>query len=288
MTWALGIAGALTGGYFQGHEEGAWTRRLNGGMAPERGVTAALLAELGFVGPEEPLEGEYGFYRVFAENEYDPAVLTAGIGSSFKILETWLKSYPMNSTLHGPVEALLKLMNENGISHQDIAAISASFHQYLEILAKKKIKTVVSAQFSLPFALAVASVHRKVTVNEFTDDALRDPAVLEMIDRIEVAYDPALYERVAGESQPGRVVVRTKDGRRFTKEVLYPKGHPLNPMSCEEIKRKFATLTEGLLTESEQDTVYEMVMDLESLGNISGLMKLCSLPSLRNRTGHGE
>src|SRR3990172_916841 len=49
MTWALGIAGAFTGGYFQGHDEGAWTRRLNGGMTPSRGVTAALLAERGFV-----------------------------------------------------------------------------------------------------------------------------------------------------------------------------------------------------------------------------------------------
>ena len=46
--YALGLAAAFTGGTFQGHEEGAWQRSLNGGMASERGVTAALLAETGF------------------------------------------------------------------------------------------------------------------------------------------------------------------------------------------------------------------------------------------------
>src|SRR3990172_8383301 len=145
MTWALGIAGAFTGGYFQGHDEGAWTRGLNGGMTPSRGVTAALLAERGFVGPEKPLEGEYGFYRVFAQGEYDPAALIADLGGSYKIMETWLKAYPMNTTLHAPVEALLQLMRTHHITHVDIEAISATFHQYVPILAKKQVRTVVSA-----------------------------------------------------------------------------------------------------------------------------------------------
>src|SRR5690606_18064473 len=123
MTWAFGIAGALTGGYFQGHEEGAWTRRLNGGMSPSRAVSAALLGERGFVGPERPLEGEYGFYRVFANGEFDPQVLVEGLGRTYKIEETWLKTYPMNSTLHSSAEALLSIMKTNSLRHTDIVEI---------------------------------------------------------------------------------------------------------------------------------------------------------------------
>lgn len=278
MTWTLGIAGALTGGYFQGHEEGAWTRRLNGGMTPSRGVTAALLGERGFVGPERPLEGEYGFYRVFANGEYDPQVLIEGLGKSYKIEETWLKTYPMNSTLHSPTEALLSIIKVNGLRYADISEIKASFLEYVPILSKKEVKTVVSAQFSLPFALAVAAVRGKVTVDEFEDDVLTDPEVLAMIQRVNCAYDAELIQRAGLGSQPGRVTVIMRDGRSFIEEVLYPKGHPKNPMNVAELKAKFRGLTTGFVTESDCERIYDLVMDLENADDIAPIMKLCGAP----------
>jgi len=278
MTWALGIAGALTGGYFQGHEEGAWTRRLNGGMTPSRAVTAALLGERGFVGPERPLEGEYGFYRVFANGEYDAHVLTEGLGKSYRIEETWLKSYPMNSTLHSSAEALLTILKNNGVHHADIAGIKASFLEYVPILSKREVKTVVSAQFSMPFALAVAAVRGKVTVEEFEEKVLADPDVLAMIPRVDCAYDAELVQRAGFASQPGRVTVSLRDGRRFTEEVLYPKGHARNPMSTDELKAKFRGLTSGFLADAECERIHDLVMNLESARDIAPIMDLCGAP----------
>ena len=278
MTWTLGIAGALTGGYFQGHEEGAWTRRLNGGMTPSRGVAAALLGERGFVGPERPLEGEYGFYRVFANNEYDLKVLTEGLGESYKIEETWLKTFPMNSTLHSSAEALLSIMKANELRHADIAEIKASFLEYVPILSKKEVKAVVSAQFSMPYVLAVASVRGKVTVEEFEDSMLEDPQVLAMIQRVNCAYDAELVQRAGLGSQPGRVTVTMRDGRTFTKEVLYPKGHAKNPMSPEELKAKFRGLTAGFVSRADGDRIYDLVMDLENAADITPIMALAGAP----------
>jgi 2-methylcitrate dehydratase PrpD len=278
MTWTLGIAGALTGGYFQGHDEGAWTRRLNGGMTPARGVTAALLAERGFVGPERPLEGEYGFYRVFANGEYDPHVLTQDLGQSYKIEETWLKTYPMNSTLHSSAEALLSIIRSQRLKHTDIAEIKASFLEYVPILSKKDVKTVVSAQFSMPFALAAAAVRGKVTVEEFEEEVVGDPVVLEMMQRVSSAYDAELVQRAGLGSQPGRVTVTTSDGRSFTEEVLYPKGHPKNAMSVDELKAKFRGLTSGFVSADDCDRIYDLVMDLENAADIDLIMKLCGAP----------
>ncbi|MCE9641625.1 MAG: MmgE/PrpD family protein [Betaproteobacteria bacterium] len=278
MTWAFGIAGALTGGYFQGHEEGAWTRRLNGGMTPSRAVTAALLGERGFVGPERPLEGEYGFYRVFANGEYDPQVLVDGLGQSYKIEETWLKTYPMNSTLHSSAEALLTLIKANGLRHADIAEIKASFLEYVPILSKKDVKTVVSAQFSMPFALAVAAVRGKVTVDEFEEKVLTDTDVLAMIQRVNCAYDAELVARAGLGSQPGRVTVTMRDGRSFTQEVLYPKGHPKNPMNVDELKAKFKGLTAGFVSETDCDRIYDLVINLDTASDIAPIMELCGAP----------
>lgn len=278
MTWAFGIAGALTGGYFQGHEEGAWTRRLNGGMTSSRGVIAALLGERGFVGPERPLEGEYGFYRVFANGEYDPHVLIEGLGESYKIEETWLKSYPMNSTLHSSAEALLSIMKVNGLHYADIAEIKASFLEYVPILSKRDVKTIVSAQFSMPFALAVAAVRGKVTVEEFEEEVLTDPDVLAMIQRVNCAYDAELVQRAGLGSQPGRVTVIMRDGRSFTEEVLYPKGHAKNPMSVDELKAKFWGLTAGFVTRTDCERIYDLVMDLDNAADIAPIMQLCGAP----------
>ena len=73
--YALGLAAAFTGGTFQGHEEGAWQRSLNGGMASERGVTAALLAETGFKATELGLEGVQGFASMYTGGRLDTAAL---------------------------------------------------------------------------------------------------------------------------------------------------------------------------------------------------------------------
>lgn len=288
MTWALGIAGALTGGYFQGHDEGAWTRRLNLGMAAERGVTAATLAESGFVGPQQPLEGEYGFYRVFANNEYDVGALTKDLGKSFKITETWLKGYPMNATLHAPCEALLNIIRRENIRHEDIAGISAFWHQYVAILAKKKVEKVVSAQFSLPYALAAAAVHGRVTPEEFTEASIADPVIKSMIDRVEVAYDPELYKSVGRASLPGRVTVTTTDGRSFTETVLYPKGHSRNAMNDDDLRAKFGMLTSGILESGAQQCVFDLTRNLEGVDSLASLMALCVVTPREPRIGATE
>ncbi len=160
--YALGLAAAFTGGTFQGHEEGAWQRSLNGGMASERGVTAALLAQTGFRATELGLEGVQGFARMYCDGRLDPSALLDDLGASFIITDRWVKKYPMNTTLHAPVEALLHVMREANLTYSDIEQIDAAWQRVEPFLAKQKVSTVVAAQASLPFALAVAAVRGRV------------------------------------------------------------------------------------------------------------------------------
>ena len=62
---ALGIAGSYSGGLleFSRCQEGAMVKRLHLGKAAEGGVTAALLAQRGFAGPESVLEGKFATGR---------------------------------------------------------------------------------------------------------------------------------------------------------------------------------------------------------------------------------
>lgn len=273
--YALGLAAAFTGGTFQGHEEGAWQRSLNGGMASERGVTAALLAQTGFRATELGLEGVQGFAKMYCDGRLDPSALLDDLGSSFIITDRWVKRYPMNTTLHAPVEALLKIMRENDLRYTDIEQIDAAWQRVEPFLAKQKVSTVISAQASLPFALAVAAVRGRVGVDEFTDETVADPVIQAMIPRTVVHQDEDLYAKVKN-SMPGRVTVRTHDGREYTDEVLYPRGNPSNPMSEDEFKAKFMDMAVRVLGYDQANELYERGRDLPRVGNVSELAPLLS------------
>ena len=274
-TYALGLAAAFTGGTFQGHEEGAWQRSLNGGMAGERAVTAAQLAQTGFRATELGLEGVQGFARMYTNGHLDPAALFDGLGDSWVITNRWIKRYPMNTTLHAPVEALLQIMRDNDLRHSDIDEIDAAWQRVEPFLAKQQVSSVVSAQASLPFALAVASVRGKVGVDEFTDEAVADPEIQAMIRRTVVHQDEELYAKVKN-SMPGRVTVRTKDGRELTDEVLYPKGNPANPLTETEFKAKFMDMAVRVLGDGQAQTLYERSRALSCIDDVAELAPLFS------------
>jgi 2-methylcitrate dehydratase PrpD len=273
--YALGLAAAFTGGTFQGHEEGAWQRSLNGGMASERGVTAAELAETGFRATELGLEGIQAFAKMYSDGRLDVAVLLDDLGESFEITRRWAKAYPMNLTLHAPVEALLKIMRENKLQHTDIEQIDAAWQKVEPFLAKHKVSTVVSAQTSLPFALSVAAVRGRITVDEFTEETVGDPVIQAMIPKTTVHQDNELFGRVTF-SLPGRVTVRTKDGREYTDEVLYPKGNPSNPMTEDEFRGKFMNMASRVLGDNQSDQLYDQARGLERIGNVADLAALFS------------
>jgi 2-methylcitrate dehydratase len=273
--YALGLAAAFTGGTFQGHEEGAWQRSLNGGMAGDRAVTAALLAETGFKATEMGLEGVQGFSKMYADGRLDPDALLSGFGESYIISSRWVKRYPMNTTLHAPVEALLRILHEHDLRHTDIEQIEATWQCVEPFLAKHEVNTVVSAQASLPFALAVAAVRGRVGVDEFTDETVADPVVRAMILRTVVHQDEELYKQVTN-SMPGRVTVRTTDGREFTDEVLYPKGNPANPLTEDEFKAKFIDQAERVLGGQQADELYARARGLGAVTDVTDLTPLLS------------
>jgi 2-methylcitrate dehydratase PrpD len=274
-TIALGLGCAFTGGTFQGHEEGTWQRSLNGGMAGERAVTAALLAQAGFHGTELGLEGVQGFAKMYTGGRLDPAALLDGLGETWKITGRWVKRYPMNTTLHAPVEALLEVMRTNGLEHTDIAEIDAAWQKVEPFLAKQRVSTVVSAQASLPFALAVAAVRGRVGVDEFTDDTVADPVVQDLITKTVVHQDTELFQRAKG-SMPGRVTVRTTDGRELTAEVLHPSGSPGNPLTEDEFRAKFIDMAERVLGPDQADELYGRARALRTEADVADLAPLLS------------
>jgi len=232
------------------------------------------------------LEGVQGFAAMYWDGHLDADALLVGLGENFAIMTRWVKAYPMNVTLHAPVEALLKIIRENDLDHADIVEIDAAWQKVEPFLAKHQVSTVVSAQASLPFALAVAAVRGKIGVDEFTDETVADPLVQEMIGRTAVHQDDELFNRLQPRatpsansmpsSMPGKIIVRTKDGRELVDEVLYPKGNPGNPMTEDEFRSKYMDMAVRVLGDQQADELYQRARELHRIENVADLAALFS------------
>ena len=75
---------------------------------------------------------------------------------------------------------------------------------------------------------------------------------------------------------PGRVTVRTKDGREFTDEVLYPKGNPANQLTEDEFKGKFMDMAERVLGATQAEQLYDRARQLERVDNVADIAPLFS------------
>jgi len=245
-------------------------------LATESGVLAALLAERGFTGPEHVIEGKEGIVHCLGP-EWTLDVLTDGLGESWRITQCGMKAFPTEALTHTPISALLDLVQEHDLRPDDVERIHVrSLARAADILAdpsKYEPDSKETADHSLPYCLAVALVDRQVTPAQFTEQKIRDPEVRAQLRKVVVEADPEI-EKVFPALQRTIVSVTTRDGRELTRQLDYPKGDPRNPLSDEELERKFDALAEPLLTPERRRQVKDAVARLEQLESVSDLMQL--------------
>jgi len=267
MVNAFGIAGSQAAGSLEFLAQGAWTKRMHPGWAAHNGIIASLLAERGFKGPSTIIEGRNGFLHAYSSNADGNKVLD-GIRSSFEIMQTSIKPHACCRYKQPSIDGILKIMTENQLKPIDVDKVVLGI---LEVgfpicAAPKELKynpkSVVDAQFSMPFGAAVAILYGKAGVKEYQQKNIFSPDVKEMMSRIECRLDPEL-EEVYPKHLPATVEIRTKQGRNFSTRINCPKGDPENPLSWDELKEKFVGLTSSIYTKSRMKELIELIERME-------------------------
>ena len=283
---ALGIAHARAGGNQQGFLTGAMTVRLMQGIAAEGGVIAALMAERNLTGSSDVLEGRFGYYHVFHRGKYEPRDLTRELGARWFMDEVSIKPlYPCCKFIHGPIDALLEAVDGAGIRTEDIKRIhvlvtNKEVHDLVCTSRESKWNpaSITDAQFSLPFMLAWAAVHRGIGFEAVAATSLDDKAVRALMPRVEVELRTGSQADGRGTfPMPGVVTVVERNGREIQRTVEYVKGHPKNPMSYEEVARKFLDCTRfGRPQWTGAEGLVEVVATLENVEDAGKLVSLCA------------
>jgi 2-methylcitrate dehydratase PrpD len=273
---AIGIGYHQCGGNGQCVKDGALAKRLGPGFAIKGGITAAQLARAGVTGAKNSLEGEWGLYNQYIHGDYSREILTADLGKRFEGVNVAIKPYPCCRGIHPAIDAGLALALGENICSGDIREIvlsvtDAHFSLLCQPLdAKRSPRSPVDAQFSIPWGVASAIVGRRVGLDDFTENAIKNREVLEVTQKMRVEVDNTLHRPGP---EPTRVKVLTKDGRAFAKVVENPLGSLDRPMSFEDCVRKFKDCAKNLDT-GRIERIVQLVGELEQLNDAREIMQL--------------
>ncbi len=278
MAHALGIAGSQAAGSMEFLSDGAFTKRLHPGWAAHCGMIAALLARENFTGPATIIEGRFGFLHAYSSGA-KPARVLQGWGDPYEVMKTSIKPHACCRYKQGPIDGILKIMRENNIDASAIdivrlGILKAGFALVAEPAEQKcNPKSVVDAQFSMPFGAAVAMLYGKATLDEYTPENLRSAQIKAVMDKIICVTDPEL-EKEFPQKWPAIVTILTKNGQAYATRVDYPKGDPENPLTWDELIDKFRNLITPVFSEARQNRLIDSVRSIELLADINELSLL--------------
>jgi len=277
MVAAIGISGSshfTLGGVVAGH----LTNMKNAAdpFAVEAGVRAALLASKGYTGPVEVFEGKEGLFEVLDKVKWDKDILTKGLGENFLINQCGYKAFPTEALTHQPITAALEVMKENNLDPKEVKEIlvetTTRGADILSDPSKYKPTTKETADHSLPYCIAVAVAKGNVLPSDFEEDALRDPLVWSLLDKIKVVANPeidALFPKV----KRAIVTIKTSKGE-YKKQENFAKGQPERPLSKEELISKFKANSEKKISPSGMEDIVKATQELENVDEVGEYMKL--------------
>jgi len=260
--------------------------------AARNGVFAAMLAQLGMTGPSPIFEGEKGFIKLvsgplelapFAAERGQAPAHSESQFPQFKILDTYIKRYPVEYHAQTAVEAALilraELMESEGerAIEQIVDIEIGSYDVAIEIIGRDPEKwqpaTRETADHSFPYCVAVAWLYGHVTLQSFGPKRLHDPAVRDLMKKIRVVKQPE-FMGCYPKTMPTRITVKTETEKTYMSQVDVPVGHPGNPMSDQDLEAKFRRLAAGRLNRSRIDRLIEFVWKLDQVKDIGTLMPL--------------
>lgn len=265
MLHALGSAGTQAAGLWEFLKDAADSKQLHTARAAANGLMAAWLAHDGFTGARHILEGSQGMGAGMSTDS-DPSRLVDGLGSRWTVLETSFKFHASCRHTHPAADALLKAIQDNKLSVDDIDRVVTHVHQgALDVLGPVVNPTTVhQSKFSMGTVLALIALHGRAGLAEFdaalgADDvaAFRDRVSMELDEEVDAAY-PLRWI--------GKVSVYTRDGRCLSARVDEPKGDPGNTLSRPEIEDKALRLG-TYRNAADEDAVRRLIAQVWSIAD---------------------
>lgn len=248
--WALGLAGTQGAGLWAFNADGSMSKRLHPGKAAHSGVLAAELAQLGFSGPTSIYEFEDGGVLKAFSDHADAALLTLDLGRVYHIDNNSIKPYCCCGSTHAYIDAALALRKKLGAPWDTSRKVRVGTCKVVDVQCGFDYVpgSVLNAQMSLRYAVAVALLEGAALPAQFTDDKLCDPLIIAVAAAIELVADPEL-DKLYPKDFAGWVAVE-HHGRWERVDILNPTGSIHAPINAAGITEKFRGINPSLDTDA--------------------------------------
>jgi len=241
MVDALGTAASMASGIIEYLAEGAWTKRLHAGWAAQSGLRAALLGRSGFSGPRTVFEGVHGFFHGFAHTtKGDYAALIGDFGARWVTETLAFKPYPCGTMTHPYIDCARRLgqrIKADTVLEMECDVGEGTVHRLWEPLAvKQKPANGYAGKFSTPYCIAAGFVRGNVGLGDFTDAAVRDPAILALAGKVRYRIDP---QNPYPKNFTGHIRATLRDGTVAEERQPYMRGGAHEPLTRADVEEKF-------------------------------------------------
>lgn len=289
---AQGFALSMASGTLQFVEDGAWTKRLHPGWAASAGITCAILATQPIPTPVLVYEGRFGLFRAFLGDEgmqnVDVANTTAELGVTWQLMGIGVKPFPVCHFNHACADAAIALhgrLAEHGIAFDRIRRVEARVPDgvmpsvCVPVEIKRAPSTDYEAKFSIPYAVACGLLRGQLGVTDLLPEAIRDPDVRAMMQRIDCVPDPAsTFPR----HYTGEIVLTLDDGTRLAHREAVNRGHAERPLEPAAIRAKYRENAARWFDKKDIVALEEFVLAIDAQEDMRSLEPLLTPESIQS------
>jgi 2-methylcitrate dehydratase PrpD len=276
---AAGIAGSFASGLLASFQDGTDAKSLHAGWSAAAAIHAAGMAKAGVSGPSTVYEGRFGLFRSHVQEpdypfDFDGA--ESDLGSRWECLTIAPRAYPSGHYSQPFIDAALQIVRANEIDPARVSSIECLVADYMIPLLceprEEKIRpaTPWHARYSLPFCLAECIVSRRFDKHSLSSGSLDDPRYLNLVRGFRYRPDPDAADRTRWS---GDVSIVMENGDRFHHRVPDMRGTPRNPMSTEDLVRKFLHNVDGIIDAATADRMIASILGIDALQNIESVFE---------------
>lgn len=248
------------------------------GWACDAAVVAVQMTLAGFKGPGHALDDNMGFWKVGRSERLGLENFSDQLGQFWSILMVEFKPYMACRFLHPALQAMEELIAQNELQPAQVEEIEVRSFSLLgdEHHFILEPASGTDAQFSLPYTLAAMLHSGKITPGTYDEATIRNRDVLGLAERVNFRIDPEFdswYPNRLGAT----VSVSTTDGRHLESRLQETKGAPDNPLTEEELDRKFKSLVVPVLGQKNANEISALIEQLDELPSIALLTDLLAV-----------
>jgi 2-methylcitrate dehydratase len=245
-------------------------------MVASQAVLCSLFAAEGMTGPLKVIEHPRGLSTgMLAGAELD--LLTQPIGERYRIMTSAIKAYPCIGTAQTMVAGILQARAGIADPAREVARIEVTMADIPIVRTqaadeqRRYPESRESADHSFYYLAAAALSDGEISEAQFAPGRWLRAEMRDAMARVSVRVDPNLNKYTPG-SYPAVVKLILQSGESREVEVIFPKGHPKNPMSAAEVEAKFHACARAKLPLARRDKIVGKTRELERLASVAELM----------------